>query len=161
MGLFLTWNEYRLREDNARKRAVKAALNGLGPKLPGSYAACPSTNVRAMKAAKKRGVVSEEERMPDYSFDRWVQKAQEFGDDVNKMRSKAEDDEEDIDKKIDDSKKKAEKADKEQQTKAKSEPKQDVKEDDPDTKKRKEEVWKLLRKKHQESLPKDDKSARS
>jgi hypothetical protein len=165
MALFPTWNDWlSLREDNARKRAIKGALNGLKPPLPGSYAACPSTNPRAMKVAKKKGVVGSDVvqendgQRPDYSFDRWVQKAQEFGDDVNKMRTKVDKESDELDKKIDDSKKKL---DKEKSKVEKEEPEEDddAKEpEDENARKRREEAWKLLRKKHQDGLKQQDKS---
>lgn len=49
-------------ESNARKRAVLAALRGTGPDLPGSMAACPSTNPVAMDVADKEGVVTKWEK---------------------------------------------------------------------------------------------------
>lgn len=119
MAYLPTWNEWRaLREDNARKRAVRAALAGTGPDMPGSDAACPSTNPRAMKSAKKNGVVtklpiSEEEKTPNYSFDKWLQKAEKLGDDLNKMKkdsdseeSKLSDKEKTIDKDVEKNKEK-------------------------------------------------------
>lgn len=172
MGFQLkTWSEYlALREDNARKRAVKGALAGTHTPLPGSYAACPSTNPRAMNQAQKTGVVDsdpkrltfkklkEHEAKPDYSFDRWLQKASEFGDDVNKMVSKANDDEGELDKKVDAKKKEVD-------DKAKEEPKkpkidQDNKDNkteedkDKDEEAKKEETWKKLRQIHQDTLSK-------
>lgn len=63
MGRFLGWNEWRaLRESNARKRAVIAALNGTGPELPGSYAASPMTIPAAMDVAQETGVVGKYKR---------------------------------------------------------------------------------------------------
>jgi hypothetical protein len=98
MAHFQSWNDWiSLRESNARKRAVKAALNGTGPALPGSYATCPSTNVKAMKVAKKTGLVKEEKK-PDYSFDRWINMAKDLGDDVNKMVGHGKEEEEKIEK---------------------------------------------------------------
>lgn len=78
-------------ESNARKRAVKAALNGTGPSLPGSYAACPSTNPTAMKVAAKKGIVTNEakELRPDYSFDRWMKMAQDLGSDTTSLIDRA------------------------------------------------------------------------
>lgn len=105
MSILMSWSEWlAIRESNARKRAVKAALNGTGPSLPGSYAACPSTNPQAMDVAQKTGEVKkrtlkETGKNPDYSFDRWLKQAQELGNDLNKMVSHAKDEEENIDKK--------------------------------------------------------------
>lgn len=147
MGLFLSWNEWKIKESNARKRAVKAAVNGLGPALPGSYAACPSTNSRAMKSAKKTGLVqsdvmTERERVPDYSFDRWVKKTKEFVDDIEDMKSKAKEDEDDMDDKIKEIEKEKPESDEDELS-----PKDKAKVD-----KRKEDTWKLLDKKHREKV---------
>ena len=188
MGFQLkTWNEYlALREDNARKRAIKGALAGTHTPLPGSYAACPSTNPRAMKQAQKTGVVSsdpkklivkEHEAKPDYSFDRWLQKASEFGDDVNKMVGKAKDDESDLDKDVDVKKKEIDqksdndakdqpesksKSDSKNQSKTvaknkEPKPKPITKEPEPEDKDeiaKKEDTWKKLRQIHQDTLSK-------
>lgn len=156
MASFPSWTEWvKFREDNARKRAVRATLAGLHTDMPGSAAACPSTNPRAMKIAKKKGVVTKmpfdesEGQMPDYSFDRWVQKAKEFGDDVNKMRTNANTEDDKLDKKKKDAEKKADDEDK----KAKQQPESDKEESD-DTKdsKDKESVWTRLRQIHKERL---------
>jgi hypothetical protein len=146
MKSFPTWAEWvAFRESNARKRAVRSALNGTGSPLPGSYAACPSTNPQAMNVAKKKGVVSKagifenEGQKPDYSFDRWVQKAKEFGDDVNKMAHSAEDEEEKLEKESDKTDKAAPHGEPED------------KEDPPEpASNKKEETWKALRKIHQD-----------
>ena len=100
---FKTWHEYvTFREDNARKRAVKAALNGTGSRKVASMAVCPgATNPRAVASVEKFGDIrkDESEAKPDYSMDRWVKKAQEFGDDVNKLVGHGEAEEAKIDKK--------------------------------------------------------------
>jgi hypothetical protein len=110
MGRFLGWNEWRaLRESNARKRAVIAALNGTGPELPGSYAASPMTIPAAMDVAQETGVVGKykrrrksrrkkrrhmqnesknTEKKPDYSFDQWLKKIQQLGDQVSELIEK-------------------------------------------------------------------------
>lgn len=159
MAYFKTWSEWiKVRESNARKRAVRAALNGTGPDLPGSYAACPSTNPLAMKVAKKKGVVTKlpldenEGQKPDYSFDRWLQQAKEFGDDVNTLRANAETEDKELDKKKKDAEKEVEK----EKTKAKPEP--DPKdepeaEDGNDAEKKKASAWKQLRQIHKDRLP--------
>lgn len=198
MGLHLkTWGEYlALKEDNARKRAVRGALAGTHTPLPGSYAACPSTNPRAMKQAQKTGVVSSDPKKlivkeheaskPDYSFDRWLQKATEFGDDVNKMVSKATDDEKDLDKETDAKKKEIDQKSEEDQPKDQPKDKPEVKDQDkPKTKTtakpvakapvtkpqpkeedddldkeemaKKEDTWKKLRQIHQDTLTKTKK----
>lgn len=111
MAYFRTWSEWlKLRESNARKRAVRAALSGTGPDMAGSYAACPSTNPRAMKVAREKGVVTklpmdESEKSPNYSFDNWLKNANKLGGDINKIMSDAEKEEKDLDQK----KKKSEK----------------------------------------------------
>lgn len=115
---FKTWREYvALREDNARKRAVRAALRGTGPRQVASMAVCPSTNPQAVDSVEKFGDirknVKESEDRPDYSMDRWIKKAQEFGDDVNKMVGHGEEEEKKLDQKEKDTK---EKASKEQET---------------------------------------------
>ena len=141
MAHFQSWNDWlSLRESNARKRAVKAALNGTGPSLPGSYAACPSTNVKAMKVAKKTGVVKEEKK-PDYSFDRWINMAKDLGDDVNRMVGHGKEEEEKIEK---DAKKDPVKEDPKKpalNAKEKSE-----KPDKEDSMKGKEDTWEKLKK---------------
>jgi hypothetical protein len=156
MGTFSTWREWvKIREDNARKRAVRAALSGTGTPLPGSYAACPSTNPRAMKAAGKKGVVgrlpfSENDgQRPDYSFDNWVQMTKAFGSDVNKLRADAEGEDEDLDKKKKDLDAKADKEDAKAEPPEKSEPSD---EDDAATKDKKEDVWTRLKKIHKDRL---------
>lgn len=158
------WSEWiALKEDNARKRAIRNALAGTGPSLPGSYAACPSTNPRAIKQAAKTGVVGrdsplkEGESRPDYSFDRWLKKATEFGDDVNKMVGHAQEDEDKIDKDLEDKKQQAKK-----NSLTKSEPKEkNGEEDDAETATKKEETWKQLRQIHTDRLnqKKSDKEA--
>ncbi len=141
---YRNWNEWlALRESNARKRSVKNALNGTGPKLPGSYATCPSTNALAVKVADKSGVVkklkTENEQKPDYSFDRWVQMAQELGDDTNKLvgHAKVEDD------KLDKAKEEKEKAAK--TVKPEKPEKQPVEPKDPEEEKANKETWKKLK----------------
>lgn len=158
MGYFRNWSDWvTLRESNARKRNVKAALNGQSPPLPGSYAACPSTNPQAMDTAQKKGVVSKNTafkfkesfgQRPDYSFDRWIQKAKEFGDDVNTMVTHGHDEEDKIDKEDKKQKDDAEKADakpKPESEPKKPEPKRPADEDDEDGKKDKDEILNRLR----------------
>jgi hypothetical protein len=124
MGRFLRWNEWRaLRESNARKRAVIAALNGTGPELPGSYAASPMTIPAAMDVASSTGVVGkykghkrkkkthrkhkhnmqveskQTEKRPDYSFDQWMKKIQQLGDQVSDLIKKGEEEDGKIEKK--------------------------------------------------------------
>ena len=103
MAKFPTWSEWKLREDNARKRRVRAALAGTGPELPASAAVCPSTNPRAVRSVAKNGVVGkllmdEGDRRPDYSFDRWAEKAERLGDEVGKMRSDYESEDDRLEK---------------------------------------------------------------
>lgn len=113
MGTFHSWIEQDyIQESNARKRAVKSALLGTGTKLPGSYAACPSTNPVAMDVANKTGHVGKAKKSlwskfkesksskPDYSLDKWISQAKDLGDDVNSLIHKAEDDDEKIDKEL-------------------------------------------------------------
>lgn len=121
MGRFLGWNEWRaLRESNARKRAVIAALNGTGPELPGSYAASPMTIPAAMDVAQETGVVGKykrrrksrrkkhhhmqnesknTEKKPDYSFDQWLKKIQQLGDQVSELIEKGKKEDGEIEKK--------------------------------------------------------------
>jgi hypothetical protein len=148
----------KVRESNARKRAVKAALAGTGPDLPGSYAACPSTDPRAMKSAQKKGVVTklpftENDQVPNYTFDRWLQKAKEFGDDVNQMRTTADEDEKDLDVKKKEVEKEIDKEDEE--VKKKPEVKKPVEEPEENTqedKDKKDGTWKQLRQIHRDRL---------
>ena len=157
MGYFRSWNDWvALRESNARKRNVKAALNGQAPPLPGSYAACPSTNPQAMDTAQKKGVVSKNTdfkfkesfgQKPDYSFDRWIQKAKEFGDDVNKMVTHGNEEEDKLDKEEKTKKADAEKAKPEPEPEPESkkpEPKK-PEHDDEDREKDKDEILNRLR----------------
>lgn len=177
---FFKWSDWlTLREDNARIRAVKSALNGQRPPLPGSAATCPNTNPRAMKQAAKTGVVSSDSKTlivrdpnkldskfkeshaskPDYSFDRWLKKATEFGDDVNKMVGHAEDDEQKIDKDLED-KKKSEKEDiKKPVIKTDVKTKSDVvnkpeDDEDKDVQSKKDDAWKSLKQTHKDRLKK-------
>lgn len=175
MGSFPTWAEWiELKEDNARKRAVRDAMKGTKPPLPGSYAACPRTDPRAMDVAKKTGVVGkntkfkfreDNEVKPDYSFDRWIQKAKEFGDDVNKLVGHAEDDEEKLDKDAEEKKKKADEEDaKAEKQKEPDDSKSNQESDDPESKKKKDETWKQLQqihKGHLKSPPSDIKNDQS
>lgn len=156
MAFFPTWIEWlRLRETNARKRAIKAALNGTGTPLPGSYAACPSTNPRAMKSAAKTGKVTKlpiDEnggQMPDYSFDRWLQKAKEFGDDVNKLRTDYEGEDKDLEQKKKEAEKKS--ADEDRKDKAKPQTKDDKSSEDTQ---KDDATWNKLKKIHQKTLNK-------
>ncbi len=165
MAYFLSWTEWMaLKEDNARKRAVRGALSGTHTPLPGSYAACPSTNPRAMAQAAKKGVVSSDPKKlnikednsakPDYSFDRWLKKASEFGDDVNKLVGHAKDDDDKLNKDIDDKKKQAEKN---AATKLEPSDDHDESDDDDETKAKKEETWKQLRQIHKDRSQLTDK----
>lgn len=106
MVYFRTWSEWiKLKESNARKRAISAALNGTGCELPGSYAANPGTNARAMKIAKKTGKVTsdkkfrEEARKPDYSFDKWLKSVEDSERANSELVSKAKETEDEMDKK--------------------------------------------------------------
>lgn len=145
--IFLTWNEFRsLKESNARKRAVSAAMRGLGGPLPGSTAACPSTNPRAMKLAKKYGVVFNKdvkeghESKPDYSFDNWVKTAQDLGKEMEHWSNKAKKDEEELDKKKE--------KDKEEK---KPQPGKDAGRK-PEIPKEEEDAWKRLKQLHKDHL---------
>lgn len=166
MASFLSWSEWlSIKESNARKRAVKAAVQGTGPELPGSYAACPSTNVQAMDSAEKTGKVSKlpksywrkfkEEKFsprPDNAVDRWIQAAQELGDDVNSMVGHAKGEEDKLDKEEKDKKKKADDEDK----KAKETEPDDEADDTPkdkETQEAEKKTWKSLRQIHKERLP--------
>ena len=140
MAIFPSWNDWlALREDNARKRAVRAAFNGTGVPMAGSYAACPSTNPQAMDIAKKKGVVTkqpqilkiEAARKPDYSFDRWIQQAQELGDDVNKLVGHGKEDEEKLDKSKKDQEEKAKKQPVEKPVEKEPAEKEPVEKEDP------------------------------
>jgi hypothetical protein len=126
MAHFLSWNEWQsLVESNARKRARRSAKNKTGPKLPGSYAACPSTDSGAMDQAEESGEVGGLDeskktiKTPNYSFDQWLKKVEELGkkvkDTIEKGKSKEESlnkkkkDLDSLDKKNKDSKDKAQK----------------------------------------------------
>lgn len=174
MAFFVTWHEWlKLREDNARKRAVRAALNGTGRKLPGSYAACPSTNPRAMDSAEKTGFVQkqpnklkiiETEQKPDYSIDRWLKMAQDLGNDVNKLVGHGEEEEKKLDKqKLDKEKTSKEKVAKKQPDKNKktkpedATPSRDSEEPDSDETggeddERKANTWQKLKQIHLDRL---------
>jgi hypothetical protein len=150
---------------------VTAALNGTGVVLPGSYAACPLTIPRAMDIASKSGVVKkdrhrlkikEDEARPDYSFDRWLQQAREFGDDVNKMVGHAKDEEGKQDKEAEEKKKEAEK-NRDHSGHEDSEP-EDKDAEDSETKRKKDEAWKQLHQIHRDRLkdfPKKDGESQS
>lgn len=159
-GSYKTWAEYvAIREGNARKRAVRAALNGTGPALPGSYAACPSTNPQAVDVARTAGVVRKQPQRlrikesapqkPDYSLDRWVKRAQDLGDDVNALVGHAKGEEERLDR---------EKADKDKKEKAGREKDKARKPDPPEPpepkadkdKEAEDEAWKRLKDIHAE-----------
>jgi len=154
---FRNWHEWlKLKESNARKRAVRGALMGTSPPMPGSYAACPSTNPLAMDIAKKTGKVSKWNKFkeskghiarPDYSIDRWIQSAQELGDDVNALVGHAKDSEKDFDKQ-------KEKKDKDQEKDKKSlaDSKKKSTPDDKPSKEAEEKTWESLRKIHKERL---------
>ena len=112
MSYLLSWSEWiNLKESNARKRAVAAAMNGTGPSLPGSYAACPATNPYAMDIAFKTGVVGKRkkkkrknlklegnEKKPDYSFDSWLKKVEKLEKQLKDLYDNGEKDEKDLDK---------------------------------------------------------------
>lgn len=165
MGSFQSWTSWiALRETNARKRAVKAALQGTGPKLPGSYAACPSTNPMAMNVAADSGEVRKAPKSmwkkykeghiarPDYSLDRWISSAKELGDDVNSLVHSAKEDEEKLDKDKDQKAKEP----KPEETPEPKEPKQDAEDKDqekkPETPEQKK-AWTQLRKIHKDRMP--------
>lgn len=166
MASFLSWSEWlTIKESNARKRAVRAAVQGTGVELPGSYAACPSTNVQAMDAASKTGKVSKlpksywrkfkEEKFsprPDNAVDRWIQAAQELGDDVNSMVGHAKGEEDKLEKEKEEKKKKADDEDR----KAKESGPEDDSEETPkdkETQEAEKKTWKSLRQIHKERLP--------
>lgn len=166
MGSFLSWTEWQsLRETNARQRSVKAALQGTGVKLPGSAAACPSTNPLAMNVAGEKGEVRKAPKSswrrfkesqiarPDYSLDRWIASAKELGDDVNSLVHKAKDDEEEMDK---DKDKKSKETPKPEDKPDPKTPKQDAEDDDQDKKPETPEqkkAWTQLRKIHKDRMP--------
>lgn len=149
MGLFLSWNEWlALKESNARKRAVAAATKRLAPVMPGSTAACPSTNPIAMKQAKKHGVVgiTEEKKSPNYSFDQWIKKVQKLGDDIKQTVDQGKEQEKELDKnkeKIDQDIDKAEKSKKSEKSESpeKSEKETESKEGKPSDKNSHEDSW--------------------
>lgn len=172
MGSFLSWTDWRaLQESNSRKRAVKAALQGSGPKLPGSYAACPATNPQAMDVAADAGEVRKAPKSmwrkfkesqiarPDYSLDLWIASAKELGDDVNSLVHKAKEDEVDMDKEEKEKKSKASKPEDKPDAKA---PKQDAKDDEDQDKKpetpEQKKAWTELRKIHKDRMPNFKKS---
>lgn len=151
MTFLMTWREWlAMKESNARKRAVKAALNGTGVPLPGSYAACPSTNPQAMDSAQETGVVKKRNRplkvetaqKPDYSFDRWIKMAQDLGNDVNALVGHGKDEEEKIDK----AKKDKEKSPPEPKTD--TPPSSDHDQDDSERK----DTWSQLKKIHRDRI---------
>ena len=168
MGLFLRW--MALRESTSRKRRVQAALRGEQPPLPGSYAANPRTDVEAMNVADKTGLVRKkfmckcgcggdsskctcgpdcscrkyhENQKPDYSIDRWIDMANDLGDDLTAIRQNADKEDKELDKKIDDKKKETEKSDKETKAKDKDE-KDEVDADETDKEER--ELWNSVKK---------------
>ena len=112
MSYLLSWSEWiNLKESNARKRAVTAAMNGTGPSLPGSYAACPATNPYAMDIAFKTGIVGKRkkkkrkslklegnEKKPDYSFDSWLKKVDKLEKQLKDLYDNGEKSEKDLDK---------------------------------------------------------------
>jgi hypothetical protein len=106
MAHFLSWNEWQsLVESNARKRARRSAKNKIGPRLPGSYAACPSTDPEAMDQAEKSGEVGGLDeskktiKTPNYSFDQWLKKVEKLGKEVKYTIEKGKSKEESLDKK--------------------------------------------------------------
>lgn len=161
MGLYLSWNEWlALKESNARKRVVAAATKRLAPTMPGSSAACPSTNPIAMKQAKKHGVIgiTEEKRPPNYSFDQWIKKAQKLGDDIKQTVDQGKEKEKELDKKkVDQEIDKAEKSKKSEKSESpeKSEKETESKEDKPSDKNSHEDSWnKIGHKSNQTKLEK-------
>ena len=105
MAHFLSWNEWQsLVESNARKRARRSAKNKIGPKLPGSYAACPSTDPEAMDQAEKSGEVGGLDeskktiKTPNYSFDQWLKKVEKLGKEVKDTIEKGKSKEASLDK---------------------------------------------------------------
>jgi len=106
MAHFLSWNEWQsLVESNARKRARRSAKNKIGPRLPGSYATCPSTDPEAMDQAEKSGEVGGLDeskktiKTPNYSFDQWLKKVEKLGKEVKDTIEKGKSKEESLDKK--------------------------------------------------------------
>lgn len=145
MGLFLRWMV--LRESTPAKRRIKAALRGEQPPLPGSYAACPRTDANAMDVASKTGVVRrkvQENQRPDYSIDRWIDMANDLGDDLTALRQNSDKDEKELDKEIDGKKKEVEK-DKKDKTKV-TDNKDEKGEEEADTDKEERELWKTVKK---------------
>jgi hypothetical protein len=120
MGSLLSWNKWlSLKESNARKRLVTSSTKGLAPNLPGSTAACPSTNPMAMKQAKKRGEVglqTESKKTPSYSFDVWLKKVQKLGDDVKDVVDKGKEKGESLEKNKKDAESKIKQIDKSNKT---------------------------------------------
>lgn len=164
MGIFLKWLE--LRESTSRKRRVADALAGRKPPLPGSYAANPRTEPRAMDVAAKTGLVkcphcgrkdcqcgddcscrkdeAKSSKSPDYSLDKWIDKANDIGDDLSLLRKQGEEESDRLDKEIDKSKKEVE-VDKEKEKKDKKD-KKDKEADDKETSDSKEgdEKWRSI-----------------
>jgi hypothetical protein len=85
---------------------------------------------------------------PDYSIDRWIQQAKEFGSDLNKMRVTTDKEDDDLDKKKADAEKKADDEDK------KAKPDKPESNKDKSHDKDKDPVWKKLRQIHQKTLAK-------
>ena len=172
MGLFLRW--VALRESNAAKRRIKAALRGEQPPLPGSYAACPRTDADAMDVASKTGLVRKkymckcgcggdsskctcgpdcscrkyhENKTPDYSIDRWIDMANDLGDDLTALRQNSDKDEKELDKEIDGKKKETEKDAAKEKTKTKvTDNKDEKEEEEADHDKEEKELWKTVKK---------------
>lgn len=156
MASLLKWNEWlTIRESNARKRAVNASVKGLGPNMPGSSAACPSTIPAAMKQAKKRGFVglhSEATKTPNYSLDAWISKAQKVGKEVKDVLDQAEKSANEIEKKSKDAKSEIDKEIKSKKSKKiespdKSEKNTESKEKNKSDKNSHEDLWKKFNQK--------------
>jgi myosin heavy subunit len=153
MAHFLSWNEWQsLVESNARKRARRSAKNKIGPKLPGSYAACPSTDPEAMDQAEKSGEVGGLDeskktiKTPNYSFDQWLKKVEKLGKEVKDTIEKGKSKEASLDKKkkdlesLDKKKKDLESLDKKnKESKEKTQENTDKKEKENKVKSKKEE----------------------
>lgn len=111
-----------------------------------------------LRESKSSLTIDETEKRPDYSFDRWVQMAQELGDDVNVLVGHGKESEEKLDKSAKD-KKAEEKPVKDKKTEEKSkkpEPKKPPEKEEP--KKSEDEThkaaWAQLRAIHKERLKK-------
>jgi len=134
-----------LRESTSRKRRVSAALRGEQPPLPGSYAANPRTDVKAMKSASKTGVVQKfkESDTPNYSIDRWIDMTNDLGKDLSTIRQDSEEEEKKLDKDIDAKKKDIDVETKEADKETK---KDNEKEEEAADEKDEKEIWNKIKK---------------